>query len=129
MFRILKPVGICLAALALPGCGRGDPQPAPPPTFVVKGTVLGKDGKPFSGGVLDFRLETRSEFSSRGQIRPDGHFELFTIVGNKKIQGAQEGTYSVTIFPISKEQGALPIHLKKKYTVKPEDNDLTILVE
>lgn len=87
-----------LAAALLLGCG--DSGPTPPKTYPVKGRVVYSDGTPMPGGSITFLLTSGNpEQSALGDMDSNGEFALRTIFGNKRLTGAVEGTFEVTIQP------------------------------
>lgn len=87
-----------LAAALLLGCG--DSGPVPPKTYPVKGKVLYSDGTPMPGGSITFLLTSGDpQLSALGDIGSNGEFALRTIFANKRLTGAVEGTFEVTIQP------------------------------
>lgn len=108
------------------GCGRRNP---PPRTYKVEGVVV-KSGEPYTaGGAIEFCHETLVGATSIGEIGPDGKFVLYTLTDQHKVEGAQEGSHTVTIIPASRQQNVQPIFLKKKYVVETADNKLTVDVD
>lgn len=71
---------------AVAGCGPSGPDLVP-----VSGTVAFANGKPVSGGVIEFAPETGP--AARGAIGPDGRFTLTT--GDRP--GAVAGKHRVTV--------------------------------
>lgn len=70
-----------------------------PATFKVTGTVKFADGTPLAGGTVEFRNITddiTKQVNARGEIGPDGKFELTTFAPN---DGALAGEHQVCIFP------------------------------
>jgi hypothetical protein len=111
------------------GCARQTAKP-PPPTQKVEGIVLRKDGKPVSGGGVEFRHATKPEFVSLGEVGPDGRFTLRTMGGISDAVGAQEGEHTVTYTPASaKQEEMIPVTLSKKYMIKAGDNEITVTLE
>ncbi|HEY8505119.1 MAG TPA: hypothetical protein VIL46_11095 [Gemmataceae bacterium] len=132
---------LALAALLAAGCG---PAEELPPTYVVKGKVVFKNGKPMQGGVITFVSVTDPELRGYGQIGPDGTFTLNTIAHTSKgrghnLAGAVEGEFEVTIRPgggdgggelMLVSGGASAFKLRKRYKVEPKElNEITVVVE
>ncbi|MSU76460.1 MAG: hypothetical protein EXS16_00030 [Gemmataceae bacterium] len=128
--RILFPtIGIVVLACSLIGCTPTNREP-PPVTTKVDGKVVQANGKAFTeGGTIEFRNETKPGVTSISGIQPDGAFSLYSIKGQHKVPGAEEGSYEVTITPSSQDQNVRSMVLKKKVVVGPGDNDLTIQME
>ena len=131
--RILS--GLFLAGLAgslVVGCTRTDNNPPAPPLFPAKGIVVDKNGKPYtSGGEIRFGNPAKPELTTNGAIDPEGRFSLGTIVGNKRLDGATEGEFKVTITGQSKDQSQPPVSydLKKKYALKAGQAEITVVLE
>jgi len=123
-------VGLALLLLSgFLGCARQTAKP-PPPTQKVEGIVLRKDGKPVTGGGVEFRHATNPEFVSLGEVGADGRFTLRTMGGVSDAGGAQEGEHTVTYTPAaSKQEEMIPVTLSKKYTIKAGDNNITVTLE
>jgi hypothetical protein len=51
------------------------------------------------------------------------------MTAQKKVPGAVEGTYTITIIPPAADQNIKLIELKKKYNVTKGDNNLTVVVD
>jgi hypothetical protein len=120
-----RQVSLRLAAVALMlssgGCNTG---PEPPKTYPVEGQVRLKDGTPLPGGGIEFRSTIDPSKSTFGQIKEDGTYSLYTIYGNKKVDGAMEGPHRVTITPLSKDRTAtMPTEYPDLYTVKPGEKN------
>ncbi len=93
----MRGLGYLLAVVLLAGCGESGP--VPPRTIPVKGRVVYPDGTPLKGGLVAFTNTADASLSPFGDIGPSGEFTLRTIFGSKKLTGAPEGTYQVTIRP------------------------------
>jgi hypothetical protein len=118
---------LCGCAWLLFGCSGSDP--AMPKAYPVKGTVLTKEGKPHQGGSLQFRPDSKDAITVVGDIGRDGTFQLRTLKGRKKADGAPAGSYEVTITPpVGADQKAqfFAVTLPKKIQIEPKDNDLEI---
>jgi hypothetical protein len=77
---------VLFGALALAGCGGKSP---------VRGTVTLDDGTPVAKGMVVFeRTDAGQPVTARGEIKPDGRFELST---DKPGDGVPPGTYKVLI--------------------------------
>lgn len=104
------------------GCTKGADLP---PTHSVKGKVVYTDGRPMSGGSIRFVSSPPDPLLTvAGVIDNDGNFTLSTIKGKKKVAGAVEGRYRVTIIPpqVDHHQPVAPIKLSGGYTVKAGEN-------
>jgi hypothetical protein len=114
--------------------GCGDPQAPALKTYPAGGKVALPGGKPFPGGLVEFRSTTHPTATITGTItEADGRFSLSTLVlranRNQTLPGAPPGTYRVTIIlpPQQKQVGPRSIHLPKTYQIKPQDNNEFIL--
>ncbi len=94
--KILATVGLVfLVAVALAlrsGCSRGGLS-----TYRAGGKVTFPDGTPVTGGWVEFRAANPdSPVSARGQIKPDGSFQLTTYYPD---DGAIEGEHQALVIP------------------------------
>jgi hypothetical protein len=94
-------------ALAATGCG--------PQMYPVRGTVTLEDGTPLVKGLVIFeRVDGGPPLTARGDIGPDGRYELST---EKPGDGVPAGRYRVSINPLDTsdvpdEQKVLPFDAK-----------------
>jgi len=79
---------VFLVFLGAGGCGG-------PALYPVSGKVAYKDGKAFTAGLVIFE-PVGHKTGARGEIQPDGSFQLGTYKNN---DGAMEGEYKVLIAP------------------------------
>lgn len=80
------------AIVAAGGCGDGHP-----PTYRAGGVVTFPNGKPLTNGWVEFQLVAAGvHATARGQIQPDGRFELGTYQAN---DGAVTGEYRALVVP------------------------------
>jgi hypothetical protein len=92
---------------AASGCG--------PQMYPVRGTVTLEDGTPLAKGLIIFeRVEGGPPLTARGDIGPDGRYELST---EKPGDGVPAGRYRVSINPLDTsdvpdEQKVLPFDAK-----------------
>ena len=83
-----------MASLMLVGCSRGKE-----PTYRTVGTVSFTDGTPLTAGWVSFRsLDSGKNVTARGQIQPDGSFELSTFFPQ---DGAVEGRHQAVVVAVS----------------------------
>jgi hypothetical protein len=93
--------------LSVVGCGSGK--------YPVRGTVTLEDGTPLSKGLVIFeRVEGGPPVTARGDIKPDGRYELST---ERPGDGALPGRYKVAINPLDPsdvpdERKVLPFDVK-----------------
>jgi hypothetical protein len=92
--RTLAPAFLVFAA-GLSGCGNTD-RPSAGKLYEVKGSVLLPDGKPLTGGTVDFEPVKGSVYLASGAISPDGTFSLKTA---NQGDGAAVGEYRIRIVP------------------------------
>ncbi len=123
--------GIIVFVVTLPsigGCTKAHVEPKPQ-TQKVDGKVVLKDGSAFTkGGAIEFRHDEKEGVSAQGEIKADGAFQLYTVTAQHKVIGAVEGSYTVTIIPPAPDQNVQPIAIRKKYSVAPGDNQLTVVI-
>jgi hypothetical protein len=82
--------GTLVLALLSAGCGSSTVIPA-------RGKVVFPDGTPLTGGMVTTQpIGGPSKVSARGQIRPDGTFQLGTFTDD---DGVEEGEHRVLIVP------------------------------
>ncbi len=91
MSRILLGALVLVAA----GCGGG----ALPRTFPAGGKVIHKNGKPLTGGSVEFTTVADPLLRVVGTIGSDGTFTLSTVKDNAKADGAPAGEYRVMVQP------------------------------
>jgi hypothetical protein len=94
----------------------------------VTGSAKFKDGKPATGGAIQFSPVSDTSYTVSGDLKADGSFTLFTVKGSDRVPGAPEGEYRVTVqLPIPASQGTVPpITLPKTYRVEPKENTFAI---
>jgi len=80
-------------SVGLGGCG--GPGPYTGTLYPVKGQVLLADGKPLTGGFVQF-IPKQGGLPATGSIGPDGTFSLKSL---KNREGAAPGEYKVRIEP------------------------------
>ena len=125
MARIVA-VALALGCVLGPGCGRGDPDTFP--THDVQGKVVLKaSGQPLTEGSVEFIHATEPRFNCGGEIDHDGRFTLTTLAGTRKLSGAPEGEYTVTVRrPMGADQVERKVTLKKTGHIKPGPNTITL---
>ena len=64
--------------------------------YEVKGSVVLEDGKPLTGGTVEFEPVSGSVYQASGEIGPDGSFSLKTADSG---DGAAPGEYRVKVVP------------------------------
>jgi len=111
------------------GCGGSGGMP-PPQTHPVSGKVFYKGGQPLRGGVIQFQSASDPSLTTKGDIEPDGTFELITLYQNEQLPGATQGQYHVTVIPRMADNKPVDIHqLPRLYTVEAKDNTFSIELE
>jgi hypothetical protein len=122
-------VALLLSALCLQatGCAAKKPAVPPPKTYAVTGKVVTKDGKPVTGGMVQFESKTDNRLSVTSEIKADGTFALISRLDGQEFPGATAGEYQVTLFPaMSASQTEAPQVLPQKFTVEAKVNSLTL---
>lgn len=124
---------VCLVAgfctLLIAGCGgAGNVEPVVK-TIPVTGQVVDVSGKPVVGGMLSLRSITNAEQVASAKIDPQGAFKLTSLVGEKRVDGAQPGEYSVLFAPDTIKQTDQPVMLKKTYVIGDGQTELKISLE
>jgi hypothetical protein len=107
-----------------------------PITYPVRGKITSQDGKPWAGGMVNFKSARDPGMLATGEIQADGSFILTTYyveAGRAKTKlGAVAGEHTVTIVEPGPPEGqgrvnrVKPIILARKYHIEAEDNSLTI---
>lgn len=123
----LLAAGLAFVALA-PGCGYE------PKTYPVKGKVVSKGGKPWSGGTVTFQSVDTPGLSATGDIQKDGTFTLRThYVSDNKGRtkpGAVAGTHDVLLDPLGGQTDrASALIVPTRYRVSTGENDITVEAE
>ncbi len=95
------------------GCGSGGALP----TYPAGGKVVFTGGKPLEGGWVELKSASKEQAAvARGQIQPDGSFQLSTFSRN---DGAIEGEHLILIVPPRPqgdiEQGSVPIAIDPRF--------------
>jgi hypothetical protein len=88
--RSVRPAAVVALACCLPGCASG--------LYPVKGTVTLDDGSPLTRGLVVFeRVDGGAAITARGNVAPDGSYELST---GKPGDGVPPGRYKVLVNPL-----------------------------
>ncbi len=118
----------CAAVLLIAhilGCA--DPQSPPPPTFSVTGEVIGSDGEPLPGGIIQFISRADPARNMSSMIKYDGTFDLVTMHGNQNLAGAIEGPCTVLVtLPIVGGDVPQTITLPEPLVIEPHENHLVV---
>jgi hypothetical protein len=89
---------IFAVALAMTGCGSSKQ-----PTYRAIGRVTFADGTPLTTGWVSFRpMDSEAKISAKGQIQPDGTFELMTFTPG---DGAVEGRHQAMVMAAIVQDG------------------------
>ena len=136
MSRTLSYLFPCLFCFAM-GCGGAKYYP-------VEGTVTFADGKPLSGGSVEFRSEEEDTkgWNATAEIGQDGKFSVRTFRGDKYHPGAVIGKHSIIVTPPPDEGSKAgvtppaPLHADMlsydksglKFEVKPGPNTCPLTV-
>jgi hypothetical protein len=120
--------GVAGTWLLMSGCG--GPGPYNGALYPVTGQVLLADGRPLSGGSVQF-LPSRGGLPATGKISPDGSFSLTTQPGRS---GAAPGEYKVRVEPapdlLSKKAGAgKKLPFAARYRDYDGDTGLTAVIK
>jgi hypothetical protein len=107
-------------------------SPGLPTTFPAGGKVVTKDGKPLTGGSIEFTTAADPLLRVVGTIGGDGTFTLATIKDNVRADGAPPGEYRVVVQPPPvndprggvppAHKGVAPITLLTTYRLAAKDN-------
>ena len=99
--------------------------------FPAKGVVRKKGGAPLEGGEIEFRLVSNPTFAMRSAIGADGTFQLHTLFGARKLDGAAAGACNVQVYAISStgELIAYASVMPQPVAIEEKANELTIEVE
>jgi hypothetical protein len=130
--RVVAPAALALLALGLAGC-QGGMHP-------VRGTVALDNGTPLTRGLVVFeRVDGGPAITARGDVHPDGTYELSTA---KPGDGVPPGRYKVLVNPLDlsdvpDDQKQLPFDVKYmrfdssglEFEVKPGPNDFPIKLD
>ena len=130
MLRLLFGAFVLLVA----GCGSGA---ALPKTYPASGKVVYKNGKPMTGGSIEFSTTADPLLRVVGTIGSDGSFTLRSTKDNAGADGAPAGEYRVVVQPplVNDPRGGLKeahkgvpaIVLPQKYRLEAKENtNLTI---
>jgi hypothetical protein len=146
-------VSVGVALLCIVGCSK---RPLLPETYPVQGRVVFQGGQPVRGGSVWFRPQNDPNVTTRGEIKHDGTFTLHSSRAGGHSPGAIAGPHRVTVVvalegrsrvvrrphlpPASAGSSGTPslptiavpetrtVTLSDVYTVKPGDNDFTLVV-
>ena len=127
--RLFGAAAVSWLALCAAGCGAK--------FYPVHGTITLEDGSPLTKGLVIFeRVEGGPALTARGNIGPDGRFELST---ERPGDGVPPGRYKVSINPLDTsdapdEQKVLPFDVRYmnlktsglEFEVKTGANDISI---
>lgn len=116
-----------LLALLAVGCGS---RPAAPAVYPATGVVKFTTGEPFAGGIITLTSTTDPRTVMEATIGDDGTFALGMVFDNRRLDGAQAGTYDVVVssrFVAGK--GVRMYSLPAGAVIKPEANALVIAVD
>lgn len=70
-----------------------------PQTQEMTGYVSFKDGKPVTGGAVEFRNLRDPSIRAVGNIERDGSFQLKTLAADQRLNGIPPGRYEVLVAP------------------------------
>jgi hypothetical protein len=86
--------GLLLSGLLLTGCGSSS-SPVVPVTGQLK--LEGGDAAPLTGHMIEVTKADDNLVRSYGEIKPDGNFELESLIEGKMLKGVQPGKYHARI--------------------------------
>ncbi len=125
---------LCLAeVICLTGCGHR-PKPLPP-TYPVHGKVNFKDGRPATGGLVQFQSQAEPSVTTTATIGCDGTYRLVTMRDGQRVEGAVTGLNRVTILVTSGNggdrnglliPGGVPTIYPTPLNVEPHDNEFNL---
>lgn len=110
--------------LLLIGCSQA-PQ-APEGLQPVSGVVRDSAGKPFSGGMIEFRQVDDSNVRSTSGVDAEGKFKLQFADANARFDGAKPGTYEVTAYAAGTMESFIS---PQTVTIPPGQNTLEVTVQ
>jgi hypothetical protein len=116
---------LMLGTVLLAGCGQT--ISTPPPTYSVTGRVLGRDGQPLSGGVVQFVSKEQPTLNMSASISAEGNFKLQTLHENQNVAGAIQGPCEVLITLLF-QAGEIPevIVLSETFNIDTKANHFEI---
>jgi hypothetical protein len=103
-----RALSLALLLLGVLGCG--------PSMYPVRGKVILNDGTPVTTGMVIFESKGEKPIVARGDIKPDGSYELST---NKPGDGVPPGKYRVHVTPpvhVNVEESAPKPVFDERYT-------------
>jgi hypothetical protein len=106
------------------GCSKG-PQ-TPEGLQPVSGIVRDAAGKPFAGGMIEFRRVDDSRVRSTSGVDAEGKFKLQFADANARFDGAKPGTYEVTVYAAGTMES---FPSPQKVTIVPNQNTVEVSVE
>lgn len=108
----------------LVGCSKA-PQP-PEGLQPVSGVVRDAEGKPFAGGMIEFRQVDDSNVRSTSGVDGDGKFKLQFADANARFDGAKPGTYEVTVYAAGTMESFVA---PQPVLIAPDQNTLEVSVQ
>jgi hypothetical protein len=115
-------IGVLLLILVL-GCSKA-PQ-APEWLQPVSGVVRDAQGKPFAGGMIEFRQIGDSNVRATSGVDGEGKFSLQFADVNARFDGAKPGIYEVTVYA----SGTMESYVTAEpVTIAPAQNSLDLSV-
>lgn len=133
LLKSVREIGILLVLVILTlfpasGCRK---TPTMPETYPVHGKVIFPDGRPVSGGAVNFQPLTDTTIPTSGLIGTDGTFTLTSYRDGIRQPGVIAGPCRVIVTPSFDENQRMLFPVKifaEPYTVKPGDNHFTLTV-
>jgi hypothetical protein len=119
-----------LSGLVTISCQKAAHQAPPPQTYPVTGKVSFKDGRPFSGGVIQFLSKSDPTLTMTGKIEKDGTFTVYTLFQEEKLPGAVPGPCVVMISPPIKENKPVDLYQPAQtFLVQATSNHFVIEID
>lgn len=89
-----RPLLLLAVLLTITGCSQNGP-----PVHPVKGQVQlnGGDVSPLAGHIVEIVRADDPQVRASGEIKPDGNFQLESLLEGKLLKGALEGKYVARI--------------------------------
>ena len=127
---MLRSALVCMAILGISALGCQRTVVYIPQTQEMRGYVSFKDGKPVTGGVIEFRNLRDPSLRAVGNIERDGSFELKTLAADQRLQGIPPGRYEVTVAPPSEMgQTHSPYKFPKPIDILANQKEIRLEIE
>ncbi|MCS7168301.1 MAG: hypothetical protein RMI91_04085 [Gemmatales bacterium] len=101
-----------------------------PQTQEMRGYVSYSDGRPLTGGAVEFRNLRDPTIRAVAEIQRDGSFDLNTLAADRKLQGIPPGRYEVIISPpLETSQTISPYKLPQPVEIAQNQNEVRLVIE